>query len=506
MSMPHDPLWTGLGLVAPLRARVGDRVPGPVSGISIDTRTIAAGDLFFAIKGDNSDGHDYVDRAFAGGAAACVIDEAHAGRAKEWAGKGPLLIVDDVLEAMVGLGRAARARTARRVRHLHDPWRRGRPLQRSHRAAPLQCFRVRDDDKCRPPAAVGAACNKTDTPCIPGAACIGGVCSVYSGIGAVEYDVSGNRQPCGMGADFINYGTARCVLASPEGGPCDISNVHAASYQTCAMGLYCASAPAGGGATVPGTCRKPGGLGETCEHQVYGGIPSHQAPPAPAAVRDGHGVHRDVLDERHVHRHRPGRRSVRRRRPVRRSRAVQLRPAEPDQRRLRRRGHEWQRVHLLSFCDPGLGRDTSTSSNGICRPGPTSGSCLNGQCATGLRVQWRKHVRRPRDRGSFLYEHVVHDRFVLRCQRTRRGALPAAPRPRRPVRRPEPIAAAARAGHIASTPMAPRSAAARRSRSSARPLASPRRARPRAPAPGDVDCLPADDAGVTHKCAYACGP
>ena len=36
------------------------------------------GDLFFAIKGENNDGHDYVAAAFEKGAAACVVDEAHA--------------------------------------------------------------------------------------------------------------------------------------------------------------------------------------------------------------------------------------------------------------------------------------------------------------------------------------------------------------------------------------------------------------------------------------------
>ena len=51
MTLPNDPLWTGLGLVAPLRARVAGAVPGPTSGVSIDTRTLARGDLFFAITG-----------------------------------------------------------------------------------------------------------------------------------------------------------------------------------------------------------------------------------------------------------------------------------------------------------------------------------------------------------------------------------------------------------------------------------------------------------------------
>ena len=52
--------------------------PRAWAGISIDTRTLEPGELFFAIKGDNSDGHDYVGAAFARGAAAAVVDEVHA--------------------------------------------------------------------------------------------------------------------------------------------------------------------------------------------------------------------------------------------------------------------------------------------------------------------------------------------------------------------------------------------------------------------------------------------
>ena len=109
---PNDPLWSGLGLVTPLGARVDGGLPAGATGISIDTRTLEAGDLFFAITGDTSDGHDYVEKAFAGGAAAAVVDEAHA---DALAGNGPLYIVKDVLQAMVDLGRAARARTEARV-------------------------------------------------------------------------------------------------------------------------------------------------------------------------------------------------------------------------------------------------------------------------------------------------------------------------------------------------------------------------------------------------------
>ncbi|GAC1335317.1 MAG: UDP-N-acetylmuramoylalanyl-D-glutamyl-2,6-diaminopimelate--D-alanyl-D-alanine ligase [Beijerinckiaceae bacterium] len=107
-----EPLWTGLGLVAPLAARVSGGFPAEISGISIDTRTLQPGDLFFAIKGDNSDGHDYVRDAVEKGAAACVVDEAHS---EALIGAGPLFVVDDTLAAMGRLGAAARKRTRARI-------------------------------------------------------------------------------------------------------------------------------------------------------------------------------------------------------------------------------------------------------------------------------------------------------------------------------------------------------------------------------------------------------
>jgi UDP-N-acetylmuramoyl-tripeptide--D-alanyl-D-alanine ligase len=106
-------LWTGLGLVAPLNARVcGSVAKDGVRGISIDTRTLKKGDLFFAIKGEKSDGHDYVEAAFAKGAAAAVVDEAHSEALKNF---GPLYVVHEVLPALEGLGIAARTRSPARV-------------------------------------------------------------------------------------------------------------------------------------------------------------------------------------------------------------------------------------------------------------------------------------------------------------------------------------------------------------------------------------------------------
>jgi UDP-N-acetylmuramoyl-tripeptide--D-alanyl-D-alanine ligase len=79
-------------------------------GVSIDTRTLAPGDLFVALR-DQRDGHDFVAAALAAGAAAAMVTHRPAGVAPD----APLLVVPDVLAALGDLGRAARARTAARV-------------------------------------------------------------------------------------------------------------------------------------------------------------------------------------------------------------------------------------------------------------------------------------------------------------------------------------------------------------------------------------------------------
>ncbi|ABY33005.1 UDP-N-acetylmuramoylalanyl-D-glutamyl-2,6-diaminopimelate--D-alanyl-D-alanine ligase [Methylorubrum extorquens] len=110
--MNDAPLWTP----AALEAATGGRLigaPRAVTGASIDTRSLEPGDLFFAIRGEARDGHDFVRAALDKGAGAAVVAEV---RAKEFEGVGPVLAVpgegdDPVLDAMRRLGLAARART-----------------------------------------------------------------------------------------------------------------------------------------------------------------------------------------------------------------------------------------------------------------------------------------------------------------------------------------------------------------------------------------------------------
>ena len=52
------------------RRRCRARCPAAITGLSIDSRTIAPGEAYFAIKGDVHDGHDFVDAALKAGAGA----------------------------------------------------------------------------------------------------------------------------------------------------------------------------------------------------------------------------------------------------------------------------------------------------------------------------------------------------------------------------------------------------------------------------------------------------
>lgn len=109
MSAP--PLWTIDAMAAAMGAERQGALPQSVSGISIDSRTIAAGDAFFAIA-DRRDGHEFVASAFAAQAGLAVVA---AERRAQLAKDTPLLVVPDVLAGLRDLAKAARARTQAKV-------------------------------------------------------------------------------------------------------------------------------------------------------------------------------------------------------------------------------------------------------------------------------------------------------------------------------------------------------------------------------------------------------
>lgn len=78
------------------------------TGYSIDSRTIGAGELFFAVKGEHFDGHDFVGAAMARGAVAAVVSREKAAEARVAAGNHPLLVVEETLKALQQLAAAVR--------------------------------------------------------------------------------------------------------------------------------------------------------------------------------------------------------------------------------------------------------------------------------------------------------------------------------------------------------------------------------------------------------------
>ncbi|HAE86534.1 TPA: hypothetical protein DCG86_00755, partial [Candidatus Marinimicrobia bacterium] len=62
--------------------------------LSIDTREINPGDLFCALKGEKTDGHEFVDEAISKGAVAAMVTE-EAVRQKPALKKHPLIICSD---------------------------------------------------------------------------------------------------------------------------------------------------------------------------------------------------------------------------------------------------------------------------------------------------------------------------------------------------------------------------------------------------------------------------
>ncbi len=105
-------LWTLDAMAEAMRAEKSGALPADVPGLSIDSRSMAKGDAFFAIKGDSRDGHEFVDAALKFGAGLAVVAR---DRRAQFAAAAPLLIVDDVLDALCDLARAARARSRAKV-------------------------------------------------------------------------------------------------------------------------------------------------------------------------------------------------------------------------------------------------------------------------------------------------------------------------------------------------------------------------------------------------------
>lgn len=98
------PLWTGEAIAQATGGTLS--APFAVTGVAFDSREVQPGDLFVAMKGEAADGHDYIDKALAAGAAGLLVDRPVA---------GPHVRVADSFAGLVALGKAARARTEAKI-------------------------------------------------------------------------------------------------------------------------------------------------------------------------------------------------------------------------------------------------------------------------------------------------------------------------------------------------------------------------------------------------------
>ena len=106
--LPSDRLPLALWDAQTIAAVTGGTTSGDfqVSGIDTDSRDIRNGDLFVALKGEAMDGHRFLDKAFANGAAAALVD-----RPVDY----PHVLVADTTEALHALAAAARKRTFAKI-------------------------------------------------------------------------------------------------------------------------------------------------------------------------------------------------------------------------------------------------------------------------------------------------------------------------------------------------------------------------------------------------------
>lgn len=100
-----------LGRIAELVSAAGQFDPHAIAqGYSIDSRTIQPGELFFAVRGERLDGHDFVEAAFQRGASAAVVGRSQLQRFANLSAtmKGNLLVVAETVTALQSLATAVR--------------------------------------------------------------------------------------------------------------------------------------------------------------------------------------------------------------------------------------------------------------------------------------------------------------------------------------------------------------------------------------------------------------
>lgn len=107
--MQTPALWTSAEAASATGGRL-EGGPWAATGIAIDSRQVMPGDLFIALKGEQTDGHAFLADAFKRGAVAAMVHEAPASPLAR-----PLLVVPDTMVAFVALAARARDRSRTQV-------------------------------------------------------------------------------------------------------------------------------------------------------------------------------------------------------------------------------------------------------------------------------------------------------------------------------------------------------------------------------------------------------
>lgn len=97
-------LWTAFDIAEATDGEVQGAFTA--DGVAFDSREVGLGDLFIALRGEATDGHRFIAKAFENGAAGAIVADAI---------DHPHVRVADTMDALNALGRAARARTSARI-------------------------------------------------------------------------------------------------------------------------------------------------------------------------------------------------------------------------------------------------------------------------------------------------------------------------------------------------------------------------------------------------------
>jgi UDP-N-acetylmuramoyl-tripeptide--D-alanyl-D-alanine ligase len=113
LTLAEAALGTGAMLEAPGSVQPAGTLMA--LGYSIDSRTIAPGELFFAVRGERFDGHDFVSSAVERGAVGAVVSRNRVATLPDAALSIPLLIADDPLTALQALAAHVRRQWGKKV-------------------------------------------------------------------------------------------------------------------------------------------------------------------------------------------------------------------------------------------------------------------------------------------------------------------------------------------------------------------------------------------------------